>query len=270
MRTVLGETCTSYDDSALRGIGPSTPSQTAWAVLGLLAAGDTRSDSVAKGIRWLVTKQMENGSWDEAAAGRNNERSTQGQGFRGCFILPITFTGLFSAPRVDDLQARDGERNCSSSVRIIRRRTWCAQIFDGETPDGSPSLASLDGCTYVLKQKLMGRKKYPLVLMLEPLFRCNLACAGCGKIQYPAHILKASLRPKIASRQSRVRYPDGCDPGGEPLLHPQMPEIVAGLVARKKYVYMCTNALLLKESCTCSNEQVPLLFGSRRRTARAS
>jgi squalene-hopene/tetraprenyl-beta-curcumene cyclase len=82
-----GETCASYDDPALRGIGPSTPSQTAWAVLGLLAAGDTRSDSVAKGIRWLVTKQMENGSWDEAAAGRNNEAVYTGTGFPRVFYL---------------------------------------------------------------------------------------------------------------------------------------------------------------------------------------
>jgi squalene-hopene/tetraprenyl-beta-curcumene cyclase len=82
-----GETCASYDDPALRGIGPSTPSQTAWAVLGLLAAGDTRSDSVAKGIRWLVSKQMENGSWDEAAAGRNNEAVYTGTGFPRVFYL---------------------------------------------------------------------------------------------------------------------------------------------------------------------------------------
>ncbi len=102
--------------------------------------------------------------------------------------------------------------------------------------------------TYVLKQKLKGRKKYPLVLMLEPLFRCNLACAGCGKIQYPAHILKAELTPEECFKAAEeCGTPMVAIPGGEPLLHPQMPEIVAGLVARKKYVYMCTNALLLKE-----------------------
>ncbi len=102
--------------------------------------------------------------------------------------------------------------------------------------------------TYVLKQKFLGRKKYPLVLMLEPLFRCNLACAGCGKIQYPAHILKAELTPEECFKAvEECGTPMVAIPGGEPLLHPQMPEIVAGLVARKKYVYMCTNALLLKE-----------------------
>ncbi len=82
-----GETCTSYDNPNLRGIGPSTPSQTAWALLGLLAAGDTRSDSVAKGIRWLVTKQLENGSWDESAADRNSEAVYTGTGFPRVFYL---------------------------------------------------------------------------------------------------------------------------------------------------------------------------------------
>jgi hopanoid biosynthesis associated radical SAM protein HpnH len=102
--------------------------------------------------------------------------------------------------------------------------------------------------TYVLQQKLKGRKRYPLVLMLEPLFRCNLACAGCGKIQYPAHILKAELSPEECFRAvEECGTPMVAIPGGEPLLHPRMPEIVAGLVARGKYVYMCTNALLLKE-----------------------
>jgi hopanoid biosynthesis associated radical SAM protein HpnH len=102
--------------------------------------------------------------------------------------------------------------------------------------------------TYVLKQKLRGRKYYPLVLMLEPLFRCNLACAGCGKIQYPAHILKRELNPEECFRAAEeCGAPTVALPGGEPLLHPNMPEIVKGLIGRRKYVYMCTNGLLLKE-----------------------
>jgi hopanoid biosynthesis associated radical SAM protein HpnH len=102
--------------------------------------------------------------------------------------------------------------------------------------------------TYVLRQRLAGRKRYPLVLMLEPLFRCNLACAGCGKIQYPAHILKKDLTPEDCFRAvEECGAPTVAIPGGEPLMHPQIGEIIAGLVARKKYVYMCTNALLLKE-----------------------
>jgi squalene-hopene/tetraprenyl-beta-curcumene cyclase len=82
-----GETCGSYDDPATRGIGPSTPSQTAWAVLGLLAAGDIRSDSVAKGIRWLIDRQLEEGNWDESAEGRNGEATYTGTGFPRVFYL---------------------------------------------------------------------------------------------------------------------------------------------------------------------------------------
>jgi hopanoid biosynthesis associated radical SAM protein HpnH len=102
--------------------------------------------------------------------------------------------------------------------------------------------------SYVVKQKLAGRKRYPLVLMLEPLFRCNLACAGCGKIQYPAHILKKELSPEECFRAvEECGVPTVSIPGGEPLMHSQIEKIVEGLVARKKYIYLCTNALLLKE-----------------------
>ena len=102
--------------------------------------------------------------------------------------------------------------------------------------------------TYVLKQRIKGRGRYPLVLMLEPLFRCNLACAGCGKIQYPAHVLKQNLSPEECFRAvDECGAPMVSIPGGEPLMHPQIAEIVEGLVARKKYIYLCTNALLLKE-----------------------
>jgi hopanoid biosynthesis associated radical SAM protein HpnH len=102
--------------------------------------------------------------------------------------------------------------------------------------------------SYVLKQKLKGRKRYPLVLMLEPLYRCNLACAGCGKIQYPGHVLKRELTPEECFRAvEECGVPTVAIPGGEPLMHPLIHEIVRGLVARRKYVYLCTNALLLKE-----------------------
>lgn len=102
--------------------------------------------------------------------------------------------------------------------------------------------------SYVLSQKIKGNKRYPLVLMLEPLFRCNLACAGCGKIQYPAHILKRQLTPEECFKAvDECGAPMVSIPGGEPLLHPQIVEIVDGLIARRKYIYLCTNALLLKE-----------------------
>ncbi|MGI4977626.1 MAG: adenosyl-hopene transferase HpnH [Janthinobacterium lividum] len=99
---------------------------------------------------------------------------------------------------------------------------------------------------YVVRQHLAGRKRYPLVLMLEPLFRCNLACSGCGKIDYPTEIL--NQRVSVADSLAAV---DECGApvvaiaGGEPLLHKEMPEIVRGILAKKKFVYLCTNALLL-------------------------
>lgn len=100
---------------------------------------------------------------------------------------------------------------------------------------------------YVLTQKFKGIKRYPLVLMIEPLFRCNLACAGCGKIQYPDHVLDKRLTPQQCwSAVEECGAPIVSIPGGEPLIHPEMPEVVRGLVERKKYVYLCTNAILLE------------------------
>lgn len=115
---------------------------------------------------------------------------------------------------------------------------------------------------YVLKQKLKGRKRYPLVLMLEPLFRCNLACAGCGKIDYPVEILNRRL-----SVQECLDAVDECGapmvaiPGGEPLIHKDIGEIVKGIVARKKFVSVCTNALLLEKKLHLF-EPSPYLFFS--------
>ena len=103
--------------------------------------------------------------------------------------------------------------------------------------------------TYVLAQRLRGIKRYPLVLMLEPLFRCNLACGGCGKIQFPAEILRRQLTPEQCfAAADECGAPVISIPGGEPLLHPQIDEIAAGLVARRKFIYLCTNALKLAEA----------------------
>jgi len=113
---------------------------------------------------------------------------------------------------------------------------------------GIPLLQKLVVGSYIVRQHLSGRARFPLVLMLEPLFRCNLACAGCGKIDYPKQILNQSM-----SVDHALRAVDECGApvvsiaGGEPLLHKQMPEIVRGIVARKKFVYLCTNALLMEK-----------------------
>jgi hopanoid biosynthesis associated radical SAM protein HpnH len=113
---------------------------------------------------------------------------------------------------------------------------------------GIPLLQKLIVGSYVVRQRVAGRKRYPLVLMLEPLFRCNLACAGCGKIDYPDEIL--NQRISVADALEAV---DECGApvvsiaGGEPLLHKELPQIVKGIIARKKFVYLCTNALLMEK-----------------------
>src|SRR6202790_5094160 len=96
---------------------------------------------------------------------------------------------------------------------------------------------------YVVKQHVLGRKRYPLVLMLEPLFRCNLACAGCGKIDYPAEILNQRLSvDECMEAVDECGAPVVVIAGGEPLLHKEIAAIAAGIVARRKFVYLCTNA----------------------------
>jgi hopanoid biosynthesis associated radical SAM protein HpnH len=99
---------------------------------------------------------------------------------------------------------------------------------------------------YVVKQHVLGRKRYPLVLMLEPLFRCNLACAGCGKIDYPDEILNQRLSfDQCMEAIDECGAPAVSIAGGEPLLHREMPQIVDGYIKRNKFVILCTNALLL-------------------------
>jgi hopanoid biosynthesis associated radical SAM protein HpnH len=116
--------------------------------------------------------------------------------------------------------------------------------------------------SYVLKQRLAGRKRYPLVLMLEPLFRCNLACFGCGKIDYPDAILNKRLSVKeCLDAVDECGAPMVAIPGGEPLIHKEIGEIVKGIVARKKFVSLCTNALLLEKKLHLF-EPSPYLFFS--------
>jgi hopanoid biosynthesis associated radical SAM protein HpnH len=125
-----------------------------------------------------------------------------------------------------------------------------------------PFLKEIRIGSYIIGQKLRGRARYPLVLMLEPLFRCNLACAGCGKIDYPDPILNRRLSVKEC-----LDAVDECDapmvaiPGGEPLIHREIGEIVKGIVARKKFVSLCTNALLLEKKLHLF-EPSPYLFFS--------
>ena len=113
---------------------------------------------------------------------------------------------------------------------------------------GVPLIQQARVAGYILGKKIKRQKRYPLVLMLEPLFQCNLACAGCGKIDYPKEILQRRI-----GLEDALEAVDECGapivsiPGGEPLIHKEMPQIVAGILARKKFVYLCTNAILMKK-----------------------
>lgn len=109
-----------------------------------------------------------------------------------------------------------------------------------------PLIQQITVARYILGKKLKGEKRYPLALMLEPLFQCNLACAGCGKIDHDKHTLQRRM-----SVEDALHAVDECGapvvsiPGGEPLIHKELPEIVRGIIARRKFVYLCTNAILL-------------------------
>jgi hopanoid biosynthesis associated radical SAM protein HpnH len=111
-----------------------------------------------------------------------------------------------------------------------------------------PLIQQLRVGAYIMKQRIRGNARYPLVLMLEPLFRCNLACPGCGKIDYPDEILNRRLSvEECIEAAEESGAPIVSIPGGEPLIHKEMPQIVAELVKRKRFVYLCTNALLLEK-----------------------
>src|SRR3954451_2354042 len=109
---------------------------------------------------------------------------------------------------------------------------------------GIPLSQALTVSAYLAKQKVKRNKRFPLVLMLEPLYRSNLACAGCGKIQHPEPILNTYLSPEDCwAAAEECGAPVVSPAGGEPLVHPQIDQIVQGLIDRKKFVYLCTNAI---------------------------
>ncbi len=111
---------------------------------------------------------------------------------------------------------------------------------------GIPVRQAVKVGSHIAKNKLQRKPRFPLVLMLEPLYRCNLACAGCGKIQHPEHILSTYMTPEECwAAGEECGAPVVSIAGGEPLMHPKMPEIVEGFLKRGKIVYLCTNAILL-------------------------
>jgi hopanoid biosynthesis associated radical SAM protein HpnH len=110
-----------------------------------------------------------------------------------------------------------------------------------------PTRQSLTIASYLVRQKLAGREKFPLLVELEPLFQCNLACAGCGKIQHPEHVLRRRMPvDQAVGAIEECGAPMVSIAGGEPLIHPEIHDIVSELIERKRYVYLCTNAILMK------------------------
>nr|WP_210260962.1 adenosyl-hopene transferase HpnH [Enterovirga sp. DB1703] len=129
----------------------------------------------------------------------------------------------------------------ASRPRRARKRSERSSV-------GIPLRQVVDVGSYIVKQHLKGNKRYPLVLMLEPLFRCNLACAGCGKIDYPDEILNRRISVEDAlGAVDECGAPVVVMAGGEPLIHKDLPKIVEGIIARRKYAIVCTNALLLEK-----------------------
>jgi hopanoid biosynthesis associated radical SAM protein HpnH len=111
-----------------------------------------------------------------------------------------------------------------------------------------PTRQSMRIASYLVRQKLARREKFPLLVELEPLFQCNLACAGCGKIQHPEHVLRRRMPvDQAVGAIEESGAPMVSIAGGEPLIHPEIHEIVQGLLDRKRYVYLCTNAILMKK-----------------------
>src|SRR3984893_16180446 len=151
----------------------------------------------------------------------------------------------------------------SAALSVVSAIAWPApHPTRSQTPMTVPFFKEIRIGAYLLHQRIMGRKRYPLVLMLEPLFRCNLACVGCGKIDYPDPILNQRLTVKeCLDAVEECGAPLVASPGGEPLIHREIGDIVKGIVARKKFVSLCTNALLLEKKLHLF-EPSPYLFFS--------
>ncbi|MBI5629478.1 MAG: adenosyl-hopene transferase HpnH [Elusimicrobia bacterium] len=125
----------------------------------------------------------------------------------------------------------------------------------------SPFQLQMSVFKYLVRQKIKGVEKYPLVMMLEPLFACNLECAGCGKIQYPTDILRKRLSPQeVFDSVEECGAPIVSIAGGEPLIHPEIQQIVEGLIARGKFIYLCTNAILLEKNIQKFKPSPNLIF----------
>ena len=231
-----GETCHSYVDESFAGVGTSTPSQTAWAMLTLQLAGLGDDPACARGRAFLVDRQRD-GTWDEP--------EHTGTGFPGDFYI-----NYHLYRHVFPTLALAGGESIRERQRRHRARARRPQISheNKETAMAVPLRQAMRVGSYVAKQRLRRNEKFALVLQLEPLYQCNLACAGCGKIQHEDPILQRRLTvQQCIDAVEECEAPMVSIAGGEPLVHKEIDQIVAALVARKRYVYLCTNALLLEK-----------------------
>jgi len=199
------------------------------------------TSSAQRGIQWLLTTQRADGDW--------NETAFTGTGFPKVFYLRYHYYRIsFPLIAIARWHSSVGFESNGQKTHVCRVTRKSVRDVRRSIVMSVPVGQMMAVLRHVAVQRLRGNDKYPLVLMLEPLFRCNLACAGCGKIQHPSEILRQHLSPSQCLKAvDECGAPIVAIPGGEPLLHPQIGEIIEGIVARKKYLYVCTNAIKLEE-----------------------
>ncbi|HNR99533.1 MAG TPA: squalene--hopene cyclase [Planctomycetota bacterium] len=228
-----GERCDSYHRPDARGRGESTPSQTAWAMLALMAAGRWDSPALARGAEYLLAGQESDGAW--------RERNFTGTGFPSVFYLKYHFY-----PRYFPLMALGAYRARSLNswpIAISVKPSLAAYRRVPARPRLKfPLHQSLTIGKYILGRKLRRQARFPMVLMLEPLHRCNLACAGCGRIKEYRDLMGSELSlAECLDSAAECGAPVVSVCGGEPLIYKDIAPLVAGLVAQGRYVYLCTN-----------------------------
>src|SRR5262245_40352804 len=111
-----------------------------------------------------------------------------------------------------------------------------------------PLSLTLSMAAYILRKKIAGVKRFPLVLMLEPLRACNLTCTGCGRIRE----YSTSVKDKLSLDECLAAVDEAATPivsicGGEPMIYPQIGELVHGILKRRKHIYLCTNGMFIRK-----------------------
>ena len=251
-----GESCASYDNDAFTP-AKSTPSQTAWAILGLLAGGDTTSRSLHQGIEYLLETQRPDGSWNEVALHRHglSESFLSHVSFLPA-VLPVTrssrvcqaheFTRDGAIMRFP-LSMTAGMAGYIFKNKMRPRPEW--QKTAVAAPDASNPFRILPGRVLEggsREPHPMIKKRFPIVLMLEPLHACNLTCTGCGRIrEYESTITERIPLEECLAAVDECGAPMVSICGGEPMMYPQIGQLVAGILERGKHIYLCTNGMFI-------------------------